>query len=66
MILYKKPINILLQTNQQDSVFGNYNYKHTQQRKNQCKLGFVCVLDNGVIKESEVLSNEIFNKFNNQ
>lgn len=50
------------QTNQRDTQFGNYKYKHSNQSLNQCKLGFVSVLKNGRIKESRLLSEEIFEK----
>lgn len=50
------------QIDQQDSAFGNYKYEHLSESPNQCKLGFVSVLENGKIKQGVVLSNEIFNK----
>ncbi|WP_452233056.1 McrC family protein [Lacinutrix sp. MEBiC02595] len=50
------------QVNQQDSVFGNYTYTHPGINENQCKLGFVSVLDDNNIKDSKVLSEEIFKK----
>lgn len=50
------------QINQRDSEFGSYKYEHIKEDSNQCKLGFVNVLEGGNIKKSEVLSDEIFDK----
>lgn len=47
---------------QEDSSFGDYNYKHLDDKKNQCKLGFVSVLKNNKIKKGKELSDEIFIK----
>ncbi len=50
------------QTNQKDSEFGSYKYEHLDNNSNQCKLGFVSVLDTGNIKNGKILSDEIFEK----
>tara|TARA_R110002094_G_scaffold17042_3_gene28600 strand:- start:510 stop:1253 length:744 start_codon:yes stop_codon:yes gene_type:complete len=50
------------QVDQIDSKFGNYKYFGEENSPNQCKLGFVSVLDNGKIKASEKLSVEILQK----
>lgn len=52
MLLYPK-------TNQPKTDFGNYVYKHHETKENQCKLGFVSVLENGKIKKGKDLCNEI-------
>jgi 5-methylcytosine-specific restriction enzyme subunit McrC len=57
MLLYPKNY-------QKDSAFGNYKYEHLEENANQCKLGFVSVLENGKIKDSEKLSEEILKKMN--
>lgn len=56
-----KSILLYPQIDQKDSDFGNYKYLHIN-NNNQCKLGFVSVLDCGKIKDGKVLSVEIFNK----
>jgi 5-methylcytosine-specific restriction enzyme subunit McrC len=65
----EKSILLFPKTNQSDSSFGNYLYKskHLEQTKlinipNQCKLGFVNIVDSDGILPSEVLANEIFKK----
>ncbi|GER58137.1 hypothetical protein ULMA_02450 [Patiriisocius marinus] len=58
----KKSILLYPQVNQRDSEFGNYFYKHLENSQNQCKLGFVSVLENGSIKKGNILSDEIFDK----
>jgi 5-methylcytosine-specific restriction enzyme subunit McrC len=51
------------QINQQDSSFGNYTYTHPEINKNQCKLGFVSMLDDcGNLKPEKFLSEEILKK----
>ena len=57
-----KSLLLYPQINQLDSDFGNYKYLNHGQETNQCKLGFVNILENGKIKKGEVLSKEIFNK----
>lgn len=54
------------QINQQDSSFGSYIYEHLSEKPNQCKLGFVSVLENCKIKEGAILSKEIFNKLRHE
>ncbi len=51
------------QISQKDSAFGNYKYKHLNNNPNQCKLGFISVLDGSALKDSKKISDEIFNKF---
>jgi 5-methylcytosine-specific restriction enzyme subunit McrC len=53
MLLYPK-------VNQEDSNFGVYYYNDL---KKKCKLGFVSVINGSKVKEGQVLSQEIFNKF---
>lgn len=63
MLLYPK-------VDQEDSTFGKYKHKPThllqnehQVLENECKLGFVSVLDDvGEIKRGELLSEEVFGK----
>ncbi len=50
------------QIHQKDSAFGNYKFQHLIENPNQCKLGFVNILDNGSIKKGEIISDEIFGK----
>lgn len=55
------------------SDFGNFHYKsqfeishESKLFKNQCKLGFVSVLSNGKLKNTESISKEIFAKTSSQ
>ena len=48
-------------SDQRDNFFGNYKFKIDIQ-ENQFKLGFVSVLENGKIKNSRTLFQEIFDK----
>lgn len=54
------------QTTQKDSEFGDFHYKHAGNNLNQCKLGFVSVLQDGKLKDGLILSNEIFEKIYDQ
>ncbi len=60
---WDSPKSMLLypQIDQKDSEFGNYKFKYND-RINQCKLGFVSILDSGRIKKGKQLSDEIFRK----
>jgi 5-methylcytosine-specific restriction enzyme subunit McrC len=65
----KRSMLLYPQTTQLDSSFGKYKHQPThlfendyQAIENECKLGFVSVLDGNSIKEGEVLSREIFGK----
>jgi 5-methylcytosine-specific restriction enzyme subunit McrC len=65
----KRSMLLYPQTIQQDSEFGKYKHKPThlfendyKSIENECKLGFVSVLENGNIKEGRLLSNEFFKK----
>jgi 5-methylcytosine-specific restriction enzyme subunit McrC len=62
MLLYPK-------VDQKDSKFGKYKHRpihinenEHQQIENECKLGFVSVLNNGEMKKGEDLCEEIFSK----
>jgi len=55
MLLYPKVY-------QNDSDFGHYKFKHLEDKMNQCKLGFVSLLNNNVLRDSSELANEIFGK----
>ena len=57
----KRSMLLYPQIDQRDSSFGNYKFKIDNQ-ENQCKLGFVSVLENGKIKNSKTLCQEIFDK----
>ena len=57
----KRSMLLYPQIDQRDSSFGNYKFKIDNQ-ENQCKLGFVSVLENGKIKNSKTLFQEIFDK----
>ena len=63
-LLWESSKGMLLypQIHQRDSSFGNYKYQHLNSNPNQCKLGFVNILDNGRIKKGKKISDEIFNK----
>lgn len=62
---WKSPQSMLLypQIDQKDSEFGNYKFIYNN-KINQCKLGFVSILDSGRIKKGKDLSEEIFRKTN--
>ncbi|SFN41963.1 5-methylcytosine-specific restriction enzyme subunit McrC [Algoriella xinjiangensis] len=47
---------------QKDSEFGNYHYKHIEDSLNQCKIGFVSLIENNIYRKSEEIANEIFMK----
>lgn len=57
-----KSILLYPKTTQNDSDFGDYHHKHIVGNPNQCKLGFVSVLEDGKLKGDKVLSEEILNK----
>jgi len=50
------------QVEQSDSDFGKYTYIHNGQKDNQCKLGFLNVFKDNVVKKGGILSEEIFKK----
>ena len=56
----KKTMLLYPKTNQNDTPFGKYYYNNLE---NKCKLGFVSVLQDGQLKKSLDLCNEIFKKF---
>lgn len=60
---WESPKSMLLypQIDQKDSEFGNYKFKYND-RINQCKLGFVSILDSGRIKKGKQLCDEILSK----
>lgn len=60
---WESPKSMLLypQIDQKDSEFGNYKFKYNN-KINQCKLGFVSILNSGRIKKGKQLSDEIFRK----
>jgi 5-methylcytosine-specific restriction enzyme subunit McrC len=47
---------------QEDSEFGHYKFKHLEDKMNQCKLGFVSLLNNNVLRDSSEVAKEIFGK----
>ena len=55
MLLYPK-------VNQEDSDFGHYKFKHLEDKMNQCKLGFVSILENNSLRTSEYIVLEILEK----
>jgi 5-methylcytosine-specific restriction enzyme subunit McrC len=55
MLLYPKK-------DQEDSKFGNYHHTPNENETNQCKLGFINILDKNGIRKGYEISNEIFNK----
>ncbi len=57
----QKSMLLYPQVDQKDSEFGNYKFKYND-KLNQCKLGFVSLLDSGRIKKGKNLSDEIFRK----
>jgi hypothetical protein len=56
MFLYPK-------INQDDSLFGSYHHIPNKKERNQCKLGFIDILDENGLRESKQIANEIFGKF---
>jgi len=61
---WKSSKSILLypKVHQKDSEFGNYHYKHIEDSLNQCKIGFVSLIENNFMKKSEKIAEEIFRK----
>jgi len=47
---------------QKDSKFGDYSFKHPEKEVNKCKLGFVSVLDDEILRENRNIAMEIFEK----
>jgi 5-methylcytosine-specific restriction enzyme subunit McrC len=47
---------------QRDSEYGDYIFKRKKKAENKCKLGFVSVLDNGILRENKDVAKEIFQK----
>ncbi len=58
----EKSLLLFPKINQDDSTFGKYNYLGNEMEANQCKLGFVSIVDGNKIKNGEVLSKEILDK----
>jgi len=56
MLLYPK-------INQEDSIFGSYHHIPNEKEANQCKLGFINILDKNGLRESKDIADEIFGKF---
>jgi len=48
---------------QEDSIFGSYHHIPNKKERNQCKLGFINILDENSLRESKQIVNEIFGKF---
>lgn len=61
---WKSSKSILLypKVHQIDSEFGNYHFKHIEDSLNQCKIGFVSLIENNFMKKSEKIAEEIFRK----
>jgi len=57
MLLYPK-------ISQKDSVFGDYHFKPELLDENRCKLGFINVLDNNIVRENKDIATEIYAKLN--
>lgn len=55
MLLYPK-------INQEDSKFGNYHHTPNENKSNQCKLGFINILDENGLRNSDYIANKIFEK----
>lgn len=55
MLLYPKVY-------QEDSKFGHYKFKHLPDKMNQCKLGFVSLLNNNILRDGNEIAQEIFKK----
>ena len=56
MLLYPK-------IDQEDSKFGNYHHTLNEKKSNQCKLGFINILDKNGLRRSDEIAEEIFYKF---
>lgn len=48
---------------QEDSKFGNYHHTPNEKEKNQCKLGFINIINDNGLRNSNDIADEIFNKF---
>lgn len=57
-----KSLLLYPQINQIDSEFGNFHFKHIEGNLNQCKLGFIDLIEDNFIKKSEKIAEEIFRK----
>jgi 5-methylcytosine-specific restriction enzyme subunit McrC len=55
MLLYPK-------VNQDDSVFGNYHHIPTEKEVNQCKIGFIEIIDKKGLRKNIDIAEEIFQK----
>ncbi len=64
-LLWKASKSMLLypKVDQNDTSFGNFSYKHPETLNNQCKLGFVSVLDGNSMKSNHLIAKEIFEKW---
>lgn len=55
LLLYPK-------VDQKDSEFGNFHFKHLENTLNQCKLGFIHLIENNTMRNSKDISDDIFLK----
>jgi hypothetical protein len=46
-----------------DFIVGNYHHISNEKETNQCKLGFINILDKNGLRESKDIADEIFSKF---
>lgn len=64
-LYWKSEKSILLypKINQADSNFGNYYYTSGSNINNQCKLGFISIINNGQLNDLRLIAQDIFQKF---
>jgi hypothetical protein len=46
-----------------DLIVGHYHHISNEKETNQCKLGFINILDENGLRESKDIADEIFSKF---
>lgn len=63
-LFWKAEKSLLLypKINQEDSLFGNYHHIPNEKVSNQCKLGFINILDENGLRKSKEIAFEIFEK----
>lgn len=59
----EKSLLLFPKINQEDSNFGDYHHLSNEMNSNQCKLGFVNVVEDNSLIHSKIIAESIFNKF---
>tara|TARA_B100001059_G_C17826605_1_gene581804 strand:+ start:2287 stop:3537 length:1251 start_codon:yes stop_codon:yes gene_type:complete len=59
----EKSLLLFPKINQEDSNFGDYHHLSNEINSNQCKMGFVNVVEDNSLIHSKIIAKSIFNKF---